>query len=286
MPVVTSPPVWRLPGGRVLSFERVRVMGVVNVTPDSFSDGGRYLDPERAVAHGLALVAGGADMLDVGGESTRPGAEPVPADEQIRRVVPVIEGLAAGTEVPLSVDTTSARVAAAALAAGAHVVNDISAFRFDPEMLPLLAGCDAGAIAMHTLAEPAVMQRAPRYDDVVAEVRAHLRQRLDAAEGAGVDPERVVVDPGIGFGKTLAHNLALLRRVEAFASLGRPVLIGPSRKRFVGELTGRPVSQRGWGTAGAVAAAVVYGAHIVRVHDVAEMVDVVRVAQAIARAGE
>ncbi len=274
----------RLPGGRRLTFERVRVMGVVNVTPDSFSDGGRFLAPERAIEHGVALAAAGADVLDVGGESTRPGAAPVPADEQIRRVVPVIRGLAERTDALLSVDTTSARVAAAALDAGASVVNDISAFRFDPEMLPLLAGCDAAAIAMHTLAEPAVMQRAPRYDDVVAEVRAHLAVRLEAAAAAGVEPARLVLDPGIGFGKTLAHNLALVRRIDALASLGRPVLIGPSRKRFVGALTGKPVSARAWGTAGAVAAAVVYGAHMVRVHDVAEMVDVVRVAEAVVMA--
>lgn len=278
-----APPALRLPGGRVLTLERVRVMGVVNVTPDSFSDGGRFLDPVRAIEHGEALAEAGATLLDVGGESTRPGAAPVPADEQIRRVVPVIRGLAARTDALVSVDTTSARVAAAALEAGATLVNDISAFRFDREMLPLLAGCDAGAIAMHTLAEPAVMQRAPRYQDVVAEVRAHLAARLEAAAQAGVDPARIAVDPGIGFGKTLAHNLALLRHVDALASLGRPVLIGPSRKRFVGQLTGQPVSQRVWGTAGAVAAAVVYGAHMVRVHDVAEMVDVVRVAEAIAR---
>jgi len=258
-------------------------MGVVNVTPDSFSDGGRYLAVDAAVAHALALAEAGADVLDLGAESTRPGSAPVPAEEQLRRLLPVLERLAGRVTPPISIDTTSARVARAALACGAAIVNDISAFRFDTAMLPLLAETGAPAVAMHTLAEPAVMQAAPAYGDVVADVEAHLLARVAAAVEAGVAPTQIVLDPGLGFGKTLAHNLALLRATPRLAALGHALLIGPSRKRFVGDLTGRPVGERVMGTAGAVAAAVTLGAHLVRVHDVAELRDVVVVADAIAR---
>ncbi|MCB9728585.1 MAG: dihydropteroate synthase [Deltaproteobacteria bacterium] len=284
LPPGWAPPAIRLRGGRVLSFERALLMGVVNVTPDSFSDGGRYLDPERAVAHGLRLVSEGADLLDVGGESTRPGSEPVDDATQMARVVPVLRALARATEVPLSVDTTSAAVAEAAIEAGATIVNDISAFRFDPQMLPLLARSEAAAIAMHTLGRPATMQRDPRYDDVVAEVAAHLAERLSACAAAGVAVERVLVDPGIGFGKTAEHNLQLIAGLERLASLGRPVVIGTSRKRFLGELTGRGADERDAATAASSAIAVALGAHVVRVHDVAGCRDAARVADAVARA--
>lgn len=280
------PPPVPLPDGRRLEFARALIMGVVNVTPDSFSDGGQYLDAEAAIAHGLRLVAEGADILDVGGESTRPGSAPVGPAEQIARVVPVIRGLGARTAVPISVDTTSAAVAEAALAAGATVVNDISAFRFDAEMLPLLAQTGAAAIAMHTLGPPATMQSNPVYADVVDEVISHLRDRLDACEAAGVDRERVLVDPGIGigFGKTTAHNLELLGGLGRFAELRRPVLVGTSRKRFLGEITGRDLAHRDAATAASSAIAVALGAHMVRVHDVAACADAIRVASAVALA--
>ena len=276
----------RLPDGRELGFERTVVMGVLNVTPDSFSDGGRWATTETAVAQGLRLGADGADIIDIGGESTRPGSEPVSAEEQIRRVVPVIKALSGEAGLMLSVDTTSAAVAEAALEAGAHLVNDVSAFRFDPAMVQLLASSGAPAIAMHTLAEPAVMQRRPRYEDVVSEVMQHLAARLEACVAAGVDSRQICLDPGIGFGKTVVHNLELLRALPRLAALGRPLLVGTSRKSFLGHLTGRSVSERLAATASSVAAAISLGAHIVRVHDVAELGDTIRVADAIARASD
>jgi len=257
-------------------------MGVLNVTPDSFSDGGRYIDPDVAVERGLALVAAGADIIDVGGESTRPGSAPVPADEQVRRTAPVITRLAEATDAPISIDTTSAVVALEALAAGAQIVNDISAFRFDEGMIPLLVESGAPAIAMHTLAPPATMQDDPRYADVVTDVISHLRERIEACAAAGVTRSQLVVDPGIGFGKTVAHNLALIRELPRLVALGHPVLVGTSRKSFLGRLTGRGVDGREMATAGSVAAAIVLGAHIVRVHDVASLRDAVVVADAIA----
>lgn len=272
---------FRLRHGRALGFERVRVMGVLNVTPDSFSDGGRWAEAEAAIARGLALVAGGADIVDVGGESTRPGSEPVPADEQLRRVVPVVEALAA-RGVVVSIDTTSAEVARGAVAAGAEIINDISAFRFDPGMLPFIAAAGVPAIAMHTLGPPRTMQRDVHYDDVVAEVVAHLAERSTAALRAGVDATQLALDPGIGFGKRLEDNLALLRHLDRLVALGHAVLVGPSRKAFLGRLTGKPVDQRLMGTAAAVAIAIAKGAHLVRVHDPAELADVIAVADAIA----
>lgn len=283
----TTPPPLLLPDQRRFGFERVRVMGVLNVTPDSFSDGGRFAGFEAAVARGMALIEAGADLLDIGGESTRPGSDPVPADEQIRRVVPVIERLvrltAETTRTPLSIDTTSAEVARAALDAGASIVNDISAFRFDDSMLSLLAARGVPAVAMHTTGPPKTMQATARYDDVVAEVKAHLTERLAAAIQAGVSPSQIVLDPGLGFGKQLSHNLALLRGLPELATLGRPLLVGASRKSFIGKLTGKDVGDRLMGTAGAVAASIVLGAHLVRVHDVAELEDAIRVADAIVR---
>ncbi len=258
---------------------RVLVLGIVNVTPDSFSDGGRFLDPERAVAQGLRLVEEGADALDVGGESTRPGAAPVPEAEELRRVLPVIEGLRA-SEVPLSVDTRKPAVARAALQAGASVVNDVGALR-DPAMREVVRDAGAEAILMHMQGEPGTMQKDPRYTDVVKEVADFLLARAVGAEADGIPKARIILDPGIGFGKRLAHNLALIRRLQELAALGYPVLVGPSRKAFLGEILGLPVEDRLEGTAAAVACAVMGGAAMVRVHDVKAMARVVRVAEAI-----
>ncbi|MGH9042986.1 MAG: dihydropteroate synthase [Acidimicrobiia bacterium] len=277
-----------------LTLDRPAVMGIVNVTPDSFSDGGRYLDAARAVAHGLELVAAGADVLDVGGESTRPGAAPVGPEEEIRRVVPVIRGLTAGTDVPVSVDTMKAEVAAAALDAGATVVNDVSAGRADPAMLPLVARAGAGFIAMHMLGTPATMQDNPTYDDVVVEVCDFLERRLEEAVGAGVAGERLVADPGIGFGKTTEHNLELLRRlpelVDRLAPV--PVLIGTSRKAFIGRIlagpdapaAALPVDEREEGTLATVVWAFDHGAAMVRVHDVRPAAEAARLLADLAAA--
>lgn len=262
---------------------RAAVMGVVNVTPDSFTDGGRYLDPGAAVEHGLELAAAGADLLDVGGESTRPGAELVEAGEEARRVVPVIRRLAADAGVPVSIDTTKAMVAAAALEAGASIVNDVSAGRFDEAMLPLVASAGAGYVAMHMQGTPATMQREPRYDDVVAEVGEFLVGRLAAAEEAGVARERLLADPGIGFGKTTAHNFELLARLpELVAAVGVPVLVGTSRKAFIGAaLGGLPVEEREEGTLATVVWALDRGASMVRVHDVRPAVEAARLLAAL-----
>lgn len=259
-------------------------MGILNVTPDSFADGGRYASAAEAVSAGRRMVDDGAAILDVGGESTRPGSEPVPEDEELRRVVPVIEGLvAAGVGVPISVDTRRSGVARAALAAGACIVNDVSGAR-DPGMFEVVAEAGAGLVLMHMRGEPGTMQDDPTYADVVAEVRAYLAERVEAAIFAGVGAERIAVDPGIGFGKTLEHNLALLRDLRTLADLRCPVVVGPSRKRFVGALLDdAPVEDRLEGTAGAVAWLAAVGADVVRVHDVREMVRVARVVDAIAR---
>ncbi len=268
-------------------------MGIVNVTPDSFSDGGRFLEPDDAVAHGIELAHAGADVLDVGGESTRPGAAPVPADEELRRVVPVIERLAAVTDVPISVDTTKASVARAALAAGASIVNDVSA-GFDPDTLPVTADAGAGCVLMHMQGEPRTMQADPRYDDVVAEVGDFLAERLDAAVAAGVAPGALAADPGIGFGKTVDHNLQLLAGLPRLVERVRvPVMVGTSRKTFIGKLLARargapeplPVDQRDEGTLATVVWAVERGASIVRVHDVRPATQAVRLLHAL-RAAE
>ena len=257
------------------------LMGVVNVTPDSFSDGGHYLDADAAVAHGLELEAEGAQILDVGGESTRPGAAPVSAEEELRRVLPVIEGLvAAGARAQISIDTSKAMVAAAALDAGATFVNDVTALRGDPAMAELVGASGADCCLMHMLGEPRTMQRDPRYGDVVGEVRAFLEERLAFAVAAGIDEQRIMLDPGIGFGKTVAHNLELLARLEELVAIGRPVIVGPSRKAFLGRLTGRPVDQRLAGTIAACVVAYAHGARVFRVHDVAPVADALVVAAA------
>ena len=258
------------------------LMGVVNVTPDSFSDGGEFLDPDAAVAHGIQLAVDGAAILDVGGESTRPGADPVPEDEELRRTVPVVEGLAAeNTEWEISIDTTKRAVAEAALEAGASIVNDVSAFRFDPAMAQLVAERRAKCCLMHMLGEPRTMQADPRYDDVVSDVKAFLEERLAFAMAEGISEGDVWLDPGIGFGKTVEHNLELLRRLEEIAALGRPVVIGTSRKSFLGKLTGgRSEAERLPGTIATNVLALERGARVFRVHDVAQVADALRVAAA------
>jgi dihydropteroate synthase len=257
------------------------LMGVVNVTPDSFSDGGRFLEPSAAVAHGVRLAAEGAAILDIGGESTRPGAEPVGPEEELRRVVPVVEGLAAaGTGSQLSIDTSKATVARAALDAGASYVNDVTAFRADPAIAGLVAERDVECCLMHMLGEPRTMQADPRYDDVVSDVKAFLEQRLASAVAAGVPEERVTLDPGIGFGKTLEQNLELLRRLPEIVAIGRPVMVGTSRKSFLGKLTGSEVDDRLAGTIATNVLAYARGATVFRVHDVAPVRDALTVAAA------
>jgi dihydropteroate synthase len=260
-----------------------RIMGIVNVTPDSFSDGGRFLAPDAAAGHGLELARDGADIVDVGGESTRPGAAPVAADEERRRVVPVIERLAAalGDAGPaISIDTSKPDVAAAAVDAGATLVNDVTAFRGDPGMAGLVAERELPCCLMHMLGEPRAMQRDPRYEDVVGEVKAFLEERLAFAVASGVAEERVMLDPGIGFGKTVAHNLELLRRLDEIAAIGRPVVVGASRKRFLGSVTGREVDERLPATVAANVLAFERGASVFRVHDVAAVRDGLAVASA------
>jgi dihydropteroate synthase len=256
-------------------------MGVLNVTPDSFSDGGRFAELESAVAHGLALFEAGADIVDVGGESTRPGASRVDGDSEIRRVVPVIRALRAQGGGLLSIDTTKAAVAQAALDAGADMINDVSALRFDPAMGPLAARSGTAVVLMHSRGAFDTLHREPRYCDVAGEVTAELREALERAERFGISRERVILDPGLGFAKDAGHSLEALRRLDELAVLDRPLLVGPSRKSFIGKTLERPVEERLMGTAGAVAAAVLGGAHAVRLHDVGALRDVVRMADAL-----
>ena len=260
-----------------------RVMGIVNVTPDSFSDGGRFLDPAAALAHGRTLIAEGADLIDVGAASTRPGSEPVAPEEQWQRLAPVIAPLAQFPGACVSVDTASARVAERALAAGARVVNDVSGLR-DPAMAGVVARAGAGLVLMHMRGEPRTMQSEPHYDDVRADVTDFLLERARAAEAAGVPRPAIALDPGIGFGKTLDHNLALLAGVSALAAHGYPVVIGASRKSFLGRLLDRTVEERRDGGLAVAAIAVFEGARIVRTHDVAATLDAVKTAEALRRA--
>jgi dihydropteroate synthase len=271
--------------GRPLRLDRPRVVGILNLTPDSFSDGGRFDGVDAAVAHGLAMAAEGADMLDVGGESTRPGADEVPVEEELRRVIPVIERLAAQTALPIAVDTSKPEVMKAAVAAGAGMVNDIYALRREGA-LEAAAALGVPVCLMHMQGEPRSMQAEPRYDDVVGEVHRFLAERLFACEMAGIDKRRVMVDPGFGFGKNLEHNLALLRALERFASLGGGVYVGMSRKSMIGAVTGRErPAERAAGSAAAALIAAQRGARMVRVHDVAATVDALAVWEAV-RAGD
>jgi dihydropteroate synthase len=270
----------------VTDLPKYAVMGIVNVTPDSFSDGGRYLEPQAAVEQGLRLARAGAAVLDVGGESTRPGAAAVPAQDEIDRVVPVVEALAAELEVPVSVDTTKSEVADAALRAGACVVNDVSAGRFDAELLGVVARHDAGFVAMHMRGEPRTMQDDPRYDDVVAEVGDHLHERVDAARAAGVRADAILADPGIGFGKTMEHNLTLLAALGQLGErAGAPLLLGTSRKSFLGRiLDGAPVDAREEATLATTVWAFVNGVRVARVHDVEQSARAARLLEVVDRA--
>jgi len=254
-------------------------MGIVNVTADSFSDGGRFLDAGAAIAHGVRLHEEGADLVDVGGESTRPGAVPIPANEEIQRVMPVVEALVA-RGIAVSVDTMKPEVMRAAIGAGASMINDVNAFRA-PGAIEAVAASNVDACVMHMQGTPATMQADPRYGDVVAEVSGYLRERAWALEAAGVATERIVVDPGFGFGKTLAHNVALFRALPAIASMGYRVLVGLSRKKSIGDITGRPVGERAAGSVAAALLAVQNGANFVRVHDVRETVDAMKIWMAL-----
>ena len=262
---------------------RPLIMGVVNVTPDSFFDGGRYLDAEAAVAHAVRLVEEGADLLDVGAESTRPGADAVSEAEECRRAIPVVTAVAKVVTVPISIDTSKAAVARAALDAGAVLVNDVTALRGDPAMVDVVARTGAGIVLMHMHGTPRTMQQAPCYDDVVEEISAFFEERIRFAMAHGIVRRQIILDPGIGFGKLLVHNLTLLAQLRCFEQFECPLLVGVSQKAFLGQLVDRPVQERQWATAAAVAMAVDRGAGILRVHDVKAMKDVVQVATAISQ---
>jgi len=273
-------------GDRILAFrERPRIMGILNVTPDSFADGGQHLGVEQAIARGLRMMEEGADIVDVGGESTRPGAEEVAAEEELRRVLPVVEALA-GRGALVSIDTRKAPVAGAAVRAGARIINDVTALAGDAEMPEVARRSGAGVVLMHMQGAPRTMQADPRYTDVVAEVAGYLERRVRALEAAGLERRRMAVDPGIGFGKTAEHNLRLLGNLPRLCALGLPVVVGLSRKSFLGKLTGRAVGDRVAGSVAALAYCVIRGAHVMRVHDVRESCDAVKVATALRRAGE
>lgn len=272
--------------GRLAFTSGPLIMGILNVTPDSFSDGGEFLGAERAVEHGLQMASDGAAIIDIGGESTRPGSEPVPTCEQIERVVPVIEALRERTDVPISIDTKDAEVGKAALDAGASIINDITALSED-RMAQSAAERDVPVILMHMLGTPETMQVEPKYDDVVRDVLAYLLERAKRAEQFGIRRENILIDPGIGFGKTLQHNLALLRNIDKFVESGYRVLVGTSRKSFIGKITGQEdPAKRIFGTAATVALCAAAGVSIIRVHDVAEMAEVIRVTTAITNADQ
>ncbi len=261
--------------------QRTLLMGIVNVTPDSFSDGGKWASRGAAVSHGLDLVSAGADILDIGGESTRPFSDPVPLEEELRRVLPVIEELRCHTDIPISIDTTKAEVAFQALKAGADLINDVSALRFDPEMSAVAAEFGVPLILMHMLGTPKTMQQSPHYDALFSEIIRFLEERMAVAINAGVDRNQIIVDPGIGFGKTVSHNLRLIRDLDALAVLERPILLGASRKRFIGSVLNVPTEERELGTAVVNTLGIAAGAHILRVHDVAFHRPVVLMADAL-----
>ena len=270
--------------GRLIEFpDRPLIMGVVNVTPDSFYDGGRYLDAAAAVAHAVRLVEEGADLLDIGAESTRPGADVINEAEECRRAIPVVTAVAKAVSVPISVDTSKAAVARAALDAGAVLVNDVTALRGDPAMVEVVARAGAGIVLMHMQGMPPTMQHAPHYDNVVEEISAFFDERIRFAMAHGIARRQIILDPGIGFGKLLAHNLVLLAQLRGFLEFECPLLVGVSQKSFLGQVVNRPVQERQWATAAAVAMAVDRGAGILRVHDVRAMKDVVQVAAAISQ---
>ncbi len=258
-------------------------MGVVNVTPDSFSDGGHYFDKDKAIKKGLHLVEEGSDIIDIGGESTRPGSKSIPAEEEILRTVPVITALRERTDVLISIDTTKSEVAKAALDAGADIINDISALRFDPRMAPLVAQEDVPVILMHMKGTPKTMQVNPTYADVLHEVKVFLEESIDKAQASGIKKEKIIIDPGIGFGKRLKDNLALINNLHILEELERPILVGVSRKSFIGTILDSPPEERLEGTIASAILSVIHGAHILRVHDVASVKKAVRVTEAIMR---
>lgn len=280
----SSPPLVVTAGSRMLSFEAgPLLMGVLNVTPDSFSDGGAYATVEQALNHAKQMQAEGADIIDIGAESSRPGAQPIDETEELRRLIPVLEAVHDAIPIPISVDTTKAAVARRAIEAGAAIVNDITALRGDPLMAGLVAETGAAVVLMHMQGTPQTMQQAPYYGNVVEEVSAFLRERIQVAIKQGIRGSQIILDPGFGFGKLQEHNLQLLAGFDMLTKLGYPLLAGVSRKQFIGNLVQRPVHERGYGTAGAVAVAVLKGAHILRVHDVQTMRDTVSVVSAISR---
>lgn len=259
-------------------------MGVLNRTPDSFSDGGKYMSEESAVSYALNMARDGADIIDIGGESTRPGALPVDVNEELGRVIPVIKRLKALIDIPISIDTSKSHVAKAALENGASMVNDITGLKGDRDMAGVVTRFDVPICIMHMKGSPRTMQISPQYDDLIGEIIASLRESIDLAAGAGIDEKKIIIDPGIGFGKTLEHNLKIIKELRRLTNLGRPILIGPSRKSFIGQILNSDVSERLTGTSSSVALAISNGANIVRVHDVREMVDCARVADSICRA--
>jgi dihydropteroate synthase len=274
--------IWRIHGIDHDLSKRGMVMGIVNVTPDSFSDGGRFLDTGRAVEHALKLISEGADILDIGGESTRPGAEPVEAAEELRRVLPVIRAVRSETKTLISIDTMKASVARAAVEAGADIINDVTGLRGDPAMLRAASECDAGLVIMHMIGTPQTMQKLPQYDDVVREVQTYFEARMHSLENAGISRERIVLDPGFGFGKTVGHNISLMRSLPELSVSGRPLLVGVSRKSMIGRLLeSEELEDRDWPTVALTAHARDLGARVVRVHDVKPNVDAMRMAEAI-----
>ena len=271
----------RCGGAELLLGKKTLVMGALNVTPDSFSDGGLFFEPARAIEHGEKMAEEGADILDIGGESTRPGSDPLPLDEELRRIIPVIEKLASCVEIPISVDTYKSQVAERALEAGATLINDISGLRFDEKMARVAARYDCPLIIMHMKGDPKTMQQNPHYENLFSEIIEYFREGIKKAEAAGVDPQQVIVDPGIGFGKTVQHNLLILNHLGDLSVLGRPILIGTSRKTFIGKVLELEVHQRGTGSLATVAVCAMKGAHIVRVHDVAPTRHVVDMVDAV-----
>jgi dihydropteroate synthase len=265
-------------GSKILDLShRTHIMGILNVTPDSFSDGGKYFDSELAIERGIQMTEDGADIIDIGAESTRPGAEPVSAGEELQRIIPVLDGLLKQLDVLISVDTYKSSVAEAVLKAGAHLINDISGLRFDPKMSEVVAKYQVPVIIMHIKGQPRNMQQNPYYDDLIGEIYEYLAEGIQLAEGAGIKQENIIIDPGIGFGKRLMDNYEILRRLNELKGLGCPILIGPSRKSFIGRVLDLPIDQRLEGTIAAVAIGIQNGAHIVRVHDVKQIAKACRI---------
>ncbi len=263
--------------------ERTHIMGILNVTPDSFSDGGLYVDPHKAISHGIELASQGADIIDIGGESTRPGSKPLPVDEELRRVIPVIEALSAKVEIPISIDTYKSSIAEKALEAGAEMINDISGLKFDRKMANVAAKYGVPVVLMHIKGTPEVMQLDVHYDCLLSEIMEYLEQGIEIAEGAGIDPKLIIIDPGIGFGKSVEDNLKIIRHLAELKSLGKPILLGPSRKSFIGKILNAPIEQRDEGTLASISAAIMNGANIIRVHEVGPARKTARIVDAILR---